>query len=405
MRLDVLRGCRRWSCARETREALNRRGFIYLVSLLFTLFLTIASASMLLRAMSETSLSERSRSQAEALHLADAAVDQAAINLRTPTDTTDDVTALTLPTGSFQIDAPPTSIAALTWKVTTHGVSAKDPSHPANIEAVFVLTPQSVFQFAMFGSQQVNVSGSTTTDSFNSANGPYNNTPGPGYNAGHHGDVGTNGTTPGGVTVSGSIFVDGQVAVGPNVADPTSVVTGYNPSFITGNPKVASQSSPFPLPAVTVPSGLTCSDYTVGGNSTITLAPGTYCYSSLTLQGGGTLTASGPVTIYLTGALVAKGNSSVGVVSDPTKMMFLMASGGAATLEQGTITGSTNFYGGLYGPDATINITGNAAVYGSIVANRVNLTGSAEIHYDQALTNNTQVSNLYKTSLKYWRKL
>jgi len=154
-----------------------------------------------------------------------------------------------------------------------------------------------------------------------------------------------------------------------------------------------------------VPSGLTCSDYTVGGNSTITLAPGTYCYSSLTLQGGGTLTASGPVTIYLTGALVAKGNSSVGVVSDPTKMMFLMASGGAATLEQGTITGSTNFYGGLYGPDATINITGNAAVYGSIVANRVNLTGSAEIHYDQALTNNTQVSNLYKTSLKYWRKL
>jgi len=430
---------------------MNRQGFLYVTSLGLVALLAIACASLLIRSSSELSLSEYTERQLVAFHLAEAGVDQAARNLRTPTDLTDDVTAGTLPTGSFTIDAPPQSLGNSLWKITAHGRSIKDASHTRDVEAVFQLTPQSVFQFALFGDQNINVSGSGNTDSYTSnlylkdANGnyildgdgkkipvPYGGcliSPCPGsnppINVSKNGDIGTNSKAPGGVTLTGSIFIDGQVAVGPGVADPTSVVTGYNPAFISGDPKVASQSNVFPMLDVTVPAGLTCNDYTVQGNKTVTLAPGTYCYHDLTIQGGGTLTSgtsSGPVTIYLTGALIAKGNSIVGYANDPkrggnesqfdyakdvgnpTAMAFLMSSTGEATLEEGTLTGSTEFYGLLYGPKATIKISGNAKVFGSIIAKTVNLTGSAEIHYDGAMTH-LYVSNLYATKMISWRDL
>ena len=95
----------------------------------------------------------------------------------------------------------------------------------------------------------------------------------------------------------------------------------------------------------------------------------------------------------------------MGVPASPKQMVVLMASGSDATLEQGTITGSTQFYGALYGPDATINISGNAKIFGSIAAKKVDVTGSAEIHYDKSLTDVTQVSNLYKVDRIAWREL
>src|SRR3989338_8232633 len=98
---------------------MNQRGYVYLVSLWVAMMLAIAGASLLLRSMSESGLSERSHSQAEALHLAEAGVDQAARNLRLPppSDPNDPsyatnpniATATTqgsLPTGRFTINVP-----------------------------------------------------------------------------------------------------------------------------------------------------------------------------------------------------------------------------------------------------------------------------------------------------------
>jgi hypothetical protein len=90
---------------------------------------------------------------------------------------------------------------------------------------------------------------------------------------------------------------------------------------------------------------------------------------------------------------------------DPRKLTLLVTQSGEATLQEGTITGSTGFYGGIYAPDATINITGNADVFGSIVARQVNLTGSATIHYDEAMTDVTDISNEYSRTLVSWREL
>ena len=398
------------------------QGFIYLLSLGVVILLTMASASLLIRGVAESSVSERFRNQAAAFQNAEAGVDQAALNLRTPTDANDDITNGTFPTGTFSIDVPPTSLGGQTWKVVTHGASAKYPTQPRNIEAVFGLTPKSVSQAGLFADQHLSISGSAISKSYDSRNGPYSDA----VNT-HNGDVGTNSTTSGGVTVGGSIFIDGQVLVGPGISNPLSVVTGYNPSFITGGTSppsdtqdVVSQPVAFPMSAVTMPGGLTCSDYTIAGGNTLTLTStggplgnGTYCYHDLTVQGNASLTANGRVKVYLTGDLIARGNSSVGVPSDPTAMVFFGSSTGSATLEEGTITGSTKFYGALYAPGATINISGSADVFGSIVARTINVTGSAAIYYDEALADCTGsmppptcgINQFYTTTIISWREL
>lgn len=410
---------------RTWRRGTHQRGMIYVITLGVILSVTMVSATLLMRGVSEASLSERSRSQLAALHLADAAVDQAAINLRTPSDVTDDVTSGALPTGTFTMDAPPTAVGSLQWRVNTHGISARDPAFPRHVEAVFQLTPTSLFQFALFGDQNVNISGNAVTDSYDSRRGPYNDGDDDDglVNVGHRGDVGTNATTQGGVAVNGSIFVDGQVKVGPNVADPISVVSGYNAAFITGGTSppsddqdVVSQPQPFPLFSISVPQGLTCSDLEVQGRRTVTLSSsggplgnGTYCFDDLDVRGGGQLTADGPVKLYLTGDLRLGGNSSsgggasVGVAGDPTKMVILITSTGARF--EGSVSGSAKFYGAIYGPEATLTISGNAEMFGAIVADVVNLTGNAVIHRDEALTSRTDFSNQSRTTLISWREI
>jgi hypothetical protein len=378
------------------------------ISLGIITVLTTLGAAFLVRSLNEGQLGQRDSVRQRAFFLAEAAVDRASLNLRTPYDPTDDVLTGTLPTGTFQVDDPPEPLGGLRWRVTTRGQSGGDLRR---IEAVFLLTPQSVFQYALFGAQNINVSGNAATDSYDSRNGAYAPA-----TAGHNGDIGTNSssTDPAGVTVDGSIFIDGQVAVGPDATDPTAVVEGYNPTFITGGTSppsdtqdVVSQTATFPMPPVVVPPELTCTDLDVSSQTIVALPAGTYCYRNLTVQGGASLTSdgSGAVTVYLTGALVARGNSTVGYPVDPRQMVFLMGSSGAATLEEGTMTGTTGFYGGLYAPNATINISGNAEVFGSIVAKTVNVTGSAAVHYDEALTDVTAVSNIYQRTLVSWRDL
>lgn len=393
---------------------LNRRGTIMGLSLGLIAVMSTLGTAFLVRSLTEDRLAGRALVRHRAFYLADAAVDQASLNLRTD-DPADDVWTMALPTGTAQIDNPVTPLGNMRWQVTTRGTADTDQRR---IEAIFALTRQSVFEFAIFGDLQVNVTGRGITTSYDSRLGPYNDDPtDPAYNAGHNGDVGTNATTVGGVTAGGSIFVDGQVAVGAGVANPVSVVSGYQPAFITGGTDppsdtqdVVAQTFTFPMPAVTVPGYLTCSDFTVNGNTTIVLPPGEYCYNNLTIEGGAELlpdVSAGPggVKIYLTGALTARGNSTVGLPSDPRKLNLLVTQNGQATLQEGTITGSTGFYGGIYAPDATINITGNADVYGSIIAKQVNLTGSATIHYDEAMTDVTDISNEYTRSLVSWREL
>lgn len=402
---------------------MTRRGFVFILTLAVIIFVSLAGSTLLVGGVTRSNIGLRTQSRSSALHLAEAAAHQAALNLRTA-DAGDDTLTGALYSGDFTIN----SVTALGNDLTRVLASGTSQFETRQVEVVYRLVGESIFQFALFGDQLVSVSGSAITDSYDSCAGLYENDPDdPDYNAGHNGDVGTNSTAAGGITVGGSIFVDGQLAVGMDVDDPESLVTGYDPAFITGGTSppsdtqdVVAQPTAFPMPAVEVPAGLTCSALTVGGNTTTTLPAGggaacvgnECCFTTLTVQGGGELTASTDVKVYMTDELTATGNTVVGVPSDPTRMLFLIASTGEATIE-GTITGSSQFYGALYAPDAAITITGNADVFGSIIAEQINVTGSAAIHYDECLTAcdvpdpppSCDISNTYETTTVSWREI
>jgi hypothetical protein len=218
-------------------------------------------------------------------------------------------------------------------------------------------------------------------------------------------------------------FIDGQVEVGPNGADPTTVLSDYRDAQITGGDPpgddVISRPYTFPMPAVTVPAALlpSCLDATVTADATLTTTGGplgtnVYCYHDLTLAAGTTFDANGPVTIYVTGTLKSVGSSSanpttIGVASAPQDMLFLMSPTSNALLDDGMLGGTTGFHGAIYGRQAEVKIFGHADIFGSIVARSVVVEGQAQVHYDKALgaLNPNTIINLYRTRVVSWREL
>lgn len=386
-----------------------RTGSVYVISLSLAAVCVVYSAAVLLRGTSELNLSERSSNQTAAFQLAEAGVDQGARNLRT-NSTTDDVLFTALAAGSFSVGEPVT-VDSTRRRFTTVGTSDQEQRR---LEVVVSLTPQSVFQYALFGSDQVMIGGNAITDAYDSTLGAYQpDASQPGYNFSKDGDVGTNATTASptsGITVDGtSLVVNGQVVVGPDVADPTSVVDGnVNDDFITGGPpKYVSSPLAFPMEPVAVPQ--TCTSTLpplVEGTRTFTSAQSPYCLSGdVVINGNETVTTSGSVQVYLSGALTINGNATVGVPSNPSALIFLMTPTAEATIQQGDLQGNAKIYAGIYAPDSKVAISGNAEILGSVIGESVDVSGNAKVHYDTAMGEFNAVTNLNKITLLSWREL
>ena len=219
--------------------------------------------------------------------------------------------------------------------------------------------------------------------------------------------MGTNSVEVGGIEISGNITVNGQVAVGPGVSDPSTVVDiNGGSAIISGTPPIVSQQVALPMPEVAVPPGVPCTDLAINGSETVVLsaAVGNYCFNTLSVSGGGTLTVDGPVKVYVTTLFHAIGNTQIGVPSNPAYLTMLLVSDSQATIE-GSMSGTTEFYGGLYAPSAHIDVGGDALIYGSIIARTVGVSGDAQIHYDESLGELTDPIGLYRIRILSWREL
>jgi hypothetical protein len=126
-------------------------------------------------------------------------------------------------------------------------------------------------------------------------------------------------STASGVTLKSSSLVTGSVTAATTITNGGTIqgaTTPSSPSSLVIAQAVA-PCSPF-SPSGSIGGKFTYNastgDLTVNGNRAATLAAGSYCFHNLTLSGGGRLTASGPVTIHLTGQLNANGNSAAMLV-------------------------------------------------------------------------------------------
>jgi Tfp pilus assembly protein PilX len=256
------------------------------------------------------------------------------------------------------------------------------------------------FAYAGFGRDAVTMSGNGATDSYNSSVGFYGGT-----NVGSMGNVGTNGTGAGVVSLGGNATIKGSAETGVG-----GTVT------LAGNAKVlgaTTHNCAKNYPSVVVPPSLTGlasgGNYSLTGNGSATISQGKYKYSSFSVASNGKLTITGVCTLYVTGTFKTAGNGKITISSGASLTLyvdgqtdlggngvvnstnlpanFIVCSTYSGATDGVKISGNGALYGGIYAPDSEIKISGNGENYGALISKAFTVPGNGNIHYDTALQN------------------
>jgi Tfp pilus assembly protein PilX len=159
---------------------------------------------------------------------------------------------------------------------------------------------------------------------------------------------------------------------------------------------------------------------TLNNNASVTLGGALYNFCSLTLSNNSTITlaAGARTAIYIdspdrpgsgcaagTGSLTMLNNSSFVNNSPPAQgSSFLHDSTALQMYVYGrndgtnvvTMRNNSDFYGTLYAPQSTVNLSNNANSYGAVAANNVNLSNNATYNGDSNATSiSTQAGSLF----------
>jgi hypothetical protein len=135
---------------------------------------------------------------------------------------------------------------------------------------------------------------------------------------------------------------------------------------------------PVPAGAKNLPLGArTPGSLGIGSASeSITLAPGNYVATNISISTPGAITVSPPgqVRIWVTGQLSLGGNLNQGGV--PKNLAFLVTSSGWVNINGG------NIYGLVYAPTSGMFVSGS--VFGTVIGKSVTLNSGGALHFDKS---------------------
>lgn len=117
----------------------------------------------------------------------------------------------------------------------------------------------------------------------------------------------------------------------------------------------------------------------INGTENLTLAPGTYYFDSLSLGGGATITISGPTEIYVNGNLSIVGGGIINPTGIPENLVVYTSDNTA------TVSGTSDFYGGIIAPNADLNVGGTGVFYGVLIGRTLRFNGNGIIHVEENL--------------------
>ena len=217
-----------------------------------------------------------------------------------------------------------------------------------------------------------------------------------------------------------STYVYGEVAYSTTSAAPK------NTTNIQGTPKLLTPFSST-VPSVSDPVGTPDVTYAGGSPPFTTIAAGTKNHpklvkvnGSLTVPGGQSLTITAPnsgtdnnyITIWVTGDYTTSGSGFVSQASGVNVTWYvdgkMTTSGQSYNNADGkasettfyltgnntntptfTISGSGSFVGTITAPGYAGTISGTGSLIGSLVANSLNISGGASLHYDDSLASSS----------------
>ncbi len=293
------------------------------------------------------------------------------------------------------------------------------------------LTTRSNWANGMTARGEIVFSGnSISIDSYDSRDGPYD----PLLNRGYRGTVASNSVS---ATIDvGNASIFGFLATGGAAPDlgPNAEVRGEDPppegnvdmsrityDFFANLPEVDPPTLSSPISSLPPKIGQT---YTIGDPSGLTVEE--YNLQNLTLSGQEHLEIVGPVVlvvdqdISITGQaaidIVGNGSSKVfvegsfnlsggGIVNgslDPTKVLIYGAND-EVDGQDINISGNAALYAAIYAPNAKLKYSGTVDHYGSIVSNKIDISGDVTFHYDEYLDGIFDQNPSFK--LGSWREL
>ena len=247
------------------------------------------------------------------------------------------------------------------------------------------------FDVAIFGDEQIWLKSGTSITSYN-------------MDPDEVLTMGSNAIEAGKIFARTDVLVDGEVFVGAG-GDPNVVIDSRNEAVITGD-CYAQEENYDPLP-VTVPKYLQELP-SVGTISGGVLTGPTRC-DAVNLGTGEILVINGPVILYCKGEMDLDVDSQV-LVSSLNPDAFLIAYvGGDFTIKGGVQmnqatkdpqklkiymleTGQqvqfmtdSDFYGAIYAPSASLQISNSVKIYGSVIVKEFNQNVAADFYYDGRL--------------------
>jgi len=413
-------------------SALKReeKGAVLIITLLVTVALLILIMPFLSKLSGQYRASDRSFKSYAALNLAEAGVEMAIweLNHGDISSWDGDSTARTMTLSSVQtsegntvgdvvisVSFPENDISVIEsiGKIPFRNTDTVDRT--LRVE----LTKDSSTQYdnALFGDTGMELSGNSFVDSYDSRLGKYGLDKETGFNnIGSEGHIATNGTFYGSITLENNATVNGNAMIGDN-GDPENILV-LNNSELTG--EKTALSSPQPMLPVPPPVGLVFKGgYSLeggfeedkkgkmkfkGGKDIITESGE---YSAFIISEKSEVKIIGDVILYITGELtmenkakfkVEKGSSLQIYLGgtfnqnnnskfdnkskDPTALSILGTDDFSSSM---TWYSNSDFYGTVYLPQSTLDLSSNIDIYGSMMANYIDVASNARIHYDKAL--------------------
>jgi Tfp pilus assembly protein PilX len=260
------------------------------------------------------------------------------------------------------------------------------------------------FSYAMLAKGLIDFNGNTAVvDSFNSTNGNY----AVGIRRAH-GNVGTNGS----LIDAAGLDIWGSMKTGPGgvvTADPG--FNQYQPTAPDTGTNTVSDGLKVSIPDSTLPFAPTANLIPPDVAGTPTLTAGTHVDVTVdTIDSDLVITGNGTIRIYVNGAINLGGSDDITITPSPAgstlKVEFyvknsvdLLGNGiinpsqkptdlfiyGLPTCTSVQVSGTADFKGAIYTPNATTTLNGGARIDGSLVANTINAVGTIDFHYDEAL--------------------
>ena len=253
--------------------------------------------------------------------------------------------------------------------------------------------------FGIFGRDWVQANGTTRTDSYNSATGPYDPN-----SAGDGGGIGTNGW----IEIIGTSDINGSARWGPDGdIDPDDYLEIWPEADVTGWQAPLDEDIVFP--PVTVPNpynnqplidagiletkGKWKDGIVISGASEVTIPGGTpenpaiYYISTLQLNSNTVVTIDGAVEFYVYGPVDLTGSltmlSGEGEWPLPSNLKINVIGEGPVE-----IGGGSALHAQIYAPEADVKIHGTGGefgLFGGVIGKTVDVLGNSAIHVDSSL--------------------